>query len=69
MDTILFDLDGTLLPMENDRFIDLYYDGMAIVGEPYGISRQYLYNVVEEAFVTMMHNKGSMTNQELFSVA
>lgn len=66
MDTILFDLDGTLLPMENDRFIDLYYDGMAIVGEPYGVSRQYLYDVVEEAFVTMMHNRGTMTNQELF---
>ncbi len=66
IDTILFDLDGTLLPMDDERFIELYYDGMAIVGQPYGLTRQYLYDVVEEAFVTMMHNDGSMTNQELF---
>lgn len=66
LDTILFDLDGTLLPMETDRFIDLYYDGMAIAGSPYGFDRQYLYDVVEEAFVAMIHNPGDKTNYDLF---
>lgn len=66
LDTILFDLDGTLLPMETDRFIDLYYDGLAITGEPYGFDRQYLFDVIEEAFVAMIHNPGTMTNKELF---
>ncbi len=66
LDTILFDLDGTLLPMETDRFIDLYYDGMAIAAQPFGLSRQYLYDVVEEAFVAMLHNPGQMTNHDLF---
>ncbi len=65
-DTVLFDLDGTLLPMQTDRFIDLYYDGMAIAGEPYGFSRQYLYDVMETAFVAMMHNNGAKTNRELY---
>ena len=29
MNTVLFDLDGTLLPMDQDEFIRLYMEGLA----------------------------------------
>ena len=33
---ILFDLDGTLLPMDNDRFTKGYFHLLAQTAAPYG---------------------------------
>ena len=34
--TILFDLDGTLLPMDQDTFAGAYVKGLATTAAPYG---------------------------------
>lgn len=34
--TILFDLDGTLLPMDQDTFVGEYMKGLSMAAAPYG---------------------------------
>lgn len=36
MNTVLFDLDGTLLPMDQEAFIRLYFGALSQKFEPYG---------------------------------
>ena len=36
--TILFDLDGTLLPMDNDVFVKTYFGLLAKTLAPHGLS-------------------------------
>jgi len=35
VNTIMFDLDGTLLPMDQDEFIKAYFTGLAVKLAPY----------------------------------
>jgi|AntDeeMinimDraft_5_1070356.scaffolds.fasta_scaffold09056_3 HAD superfamily hydrolase (TIGR01549 family) len=64
--TILFDLDGTLLPMDMDNFIEKYFELLskhfADLFEP-----QHFIKAVNKATENMIKNNGKKTNQEVFT--
>jgi Predicted hydrolase (HAD superfamily) len=67
MNTILFDLDGTLLPMQStDKFLEVYLKAVAGKIIPYG----YDPNIFIKALMTgtnhMVKNDGTMTNEQKF---
>ena len=66
MDTFLFDLDGTLLPMEQDDFIAGYIKGVTNKLLPYDIESRILTNAIWEGTKAMIKNDGTMYNEERF---
>ncbi|CUH92525.1 HAD family hydrolase [Herbinix luporum] len=66
MNTFLFDLDGTLLPMDQDYFVDLYFKGIAAKLLPYGIDSKILIKTVWEGTKAMIANDGTMNNSQRF---
>ena len=46
--TVLFDLDGTLLRMDQDAFIKLYFQGLATHMSPYGYDPNALIKAIWE---------------------
>ena len=63
---VLFDLDGTLLPVDQDRFIQYYFSLLAKKLEPYGYEPNLLLDTVWNGVLAMMANDGSCTNVEAF---
>lgn len=66
MTTILFDLDGTLLPMDQDIFVQSYLSRMAKKLAPYGYVPDQLTKALWKGTGAMVTNDGSQTNEELF---
>lgn len=66
MKTVLFDLDGTLLPMDQDVFIKAYFGGLATKLVPYGYDPQQLIKGIWTGTERMIRNDGSMTNEAAF---
>ncbi len=64
--TVLFDLDGTLLPMDQDRFIKAYIGGMTAKMAPYGYDPRILVNAVWQGTDAMVQNDGSAQNDAVF---
>ena len=64
--TILFDLDGTLLPMDQDEFVKGYFKMLAAKLAPYGYEPQKLIESVWAGTRAMVMNDGSRTNEEAF---
>jgi FMN phosphatase YigB (HAD superfamily) len=66
IDTFLFDLDGTLLPMPSqEQFIDVYANTLKEKLSPYGDTK-ILTNAVLSGIKAMIDNDGSMTNEKRF---
>ncbi len=63
---VLFDLDGTLLPMDADEFIVAYYQYLNPLMEPYGYEPQLLMDTVERGIYAMAKNDGTATNETVF---
>ncbi|MBQ8280522.1 MAG: HAD family hydrolase [Roseburia sp.] len=63
---VLFDLDGTLLPMDQDTFIKAYLGGMAKKLAPHGYEPEKLVKAVYAGMKAMTTNDGSCTNEEAF---
>lgn len=63
---VLFDLDGTLLPMDQDLFIETYLARLAQTMVPYGYEPKELLKVIYGGTYAMLKNDGSRTNQEAF---
>ena len=63
MKTVLFDLDGTLLPMDQDVFIRAYFGGLAQKLAPLGYEPKQLLDAVWAGTGAMVKNDGSRTNQ------
>lgn len=63
---ILFDLDGTLLPMDQDTFIKAYFRLLAMKLEPQGYEPKKLLEGVYAGIGAMIQNDGSMRNEEAF---
>lgn len=63
---ILFDLDGTLLPMNQDLFIESYFKGLSTKLAEYGYEPKRLVDTVWNGTVAMIKNKGLKTNEEVF---
>ena len=63
---VLFDLDGTLLPMDQDEFMKAYMGTMAKKLAPHGYAPEKLAPVVWNGVKTMVMNDGTRTNEEAF---
>lgn len=64
--TVLFDLDGTLIRMDQDEFIRLYF--VSILGKigSLGYDVNIMREALEGAVVASLRNNGEMTNEERF---
>ena len=63
---VLFDLDGTLLPMDQDTFIKAYLGGLAKKLAQYGYNPEELVKAVYAGMKAMTTNDGSNTNEIAF---
>jgi len=64
--TVLFDLDGTLLPMDMEVFIKHYFGLLAKKLAPYGYESKALINAIWEGTGAMVRNNGTKTNEKAF---
>ena len=64
--TILFDLDGTLLPMDNDAFTKGYFKLLAARMAPHGYDPRQLVDGIWAGTAAMVKNDGSQTNEKAF---
>ena len=64
--TILFDLDGTLLPMDLDNFIKAYFEKIAAWLAPHGFEKKLLKDTIWRGTSAMVKNDGSRTNEAVF---
>lgn len=63
---VLFDLDGTLLPMDQDQFVKGYISSMAADLLPHGYDPKALIQALSLGTEAMYKNDGSKTNEECF---
>ncbi len=63
---VLFDLDGTLLPMDQDAFTEGYFRLLAQKMEPHGYDAKQLVNAIWAGTAAMVKNDGSRSNEEAF---
>lgn len=63
---ILFDLDGTLLPMDQDIFIKAYFGCLAAALAPRGYKSEELIGAIWSGTKAMIRNDGQKTNEERF---
>ena len=64
--TILFDLDGTLLPMDQDQFTTSYFKLLAAKLAPYGYKANELVDNIWAGTAAMVKNDGRCSNEEAF---
>lgn len=63
---VLFDLDGTLLPMDQDEFTRGYFGLLARKLAPYGYEADQLVSAVWSGTAEMVKNDGSVSNETAF---
>ena len=63
---ILFDLDGTLLPMDQEVFVRDYIGRLAAFLVPYGYDPQLLTKALWAGTGAMVKNDGSTVNEDVF---
>ena len=66
MDTVLFDLDGTLLPLEMDTFMEAYFRELSLKCVSLGFEPRSLVHAVLVGVEAMQNNDGSLSNEERF---
>lgn len=67
MNTCIFDLDGTLLPMpDQELFLDTYFKAMATKFVPHGYDPKELIKAVWTGTKAMIENDGTMPNERRF---
>ena len=66
IDTVLFDLDGTLLPMDQEKFVNTYMGLLAKKLAPHGYDPKHLIAAVWAGTQAMVENDGSRTNEAVF---
>lgn len=64
--TILFDLDGTLLPMDEEKFLHLYFKHLKTRLENNGHPSALIMAAVQTGFKAMVLNDGNRTNEDCF---
>ena len=63
---ILFDLDGTLLPMDQDVFLKAYFSGLVKAMIPHGYDSELVVKSIWAGTSAMVKNDGSRSNEEVF---
>ena len=66
MKAVLFDLDGTLLPMDQDIFVKAYFKGLTAKMAPFGFDPEKLIKVILGGTEAMVKNNGEKTNEKAF---
>lgn len=64
--TVLFDLDGTLIGMNQDEFIRLYFIAILDKLSALGYDRGKMYDSLERAIYLTKRNTGEVTNEKRF---
>lgn len=65
-EAILFDMDGTLLPMDQRIFVKHYFGELAKVLAPYGVDGEALNTALCGGVRAMVKNDGTKSNEEVF---
>ncbi len=63
---VLFDLDGTLLPMDQDEFVKAYFKGLAAKLSNRGYDQKQLIDAVWAGTVAMIKNTSDKPNEKVF---
>lgn len=63
---VLFDLDGTLLPMDQDEFVRTYFGLLAKKLAPHGYESKELIDAIWKGTKAMIQNAGEQSNEETF---
>ncbi len=63
---VLFDLDGTLLPMDQEVFVKAYFGSLAKFMAPHGYDPKDLVSSVWQGTDRMLANDGKKTNEAVF---
>lgn len=63
---VLFDLDGTLLPMDQEVFVKAYFGGLTKALEPYGYKKEEMIQGIRMGLDAMYKNDGSCLNEKRF---
>ena len=66
IDTVLFDLDGTLLSMDQNEFVKSYFGLLGQYAASQGWDMQETMKAVAAGTKAMVKNDGSMTNEQRF---
>ena len=66
MNAILFDLDGTLLPMDQDTFVKAYFGLLARKMAPLGYEPKRLLEAIYTGIGAMVKNDGAAENEKAF---
>ncbi len=64
--TVLFDLDGTLLPMDQELFVKAYFGGLAKRLAPHGYEPKALVDGIWKGTAAMVKNDGTKRNEDAF---
>lgn len=64
--TVLFDLDGTLLPMDQDIFIKTYFGKLSAKLASHGYDPAELIKTIWNGTMMMIKNSGDKTNEQVF---
>ena len=60
---IFFDLDGTLLPMDQELFVKTYLKYLAVKMAPHGYESEKFMKAMWNGVGAMIKNDGSVTNE------
>lgn len=63
---LFFDLDGTLLPIQHQKFVDIYFSEMVKSFAVKGYDPKIVLNAVLEGTQRMRLNEGPLSNNEVF---
>ncbi len=63
---VLFDLDGTLLKMDQDQFVRAYFGSLAKKFEPFGYDPKKFIDGIWAGIKAMVKNDGSVKNEQVF---
>lgn len=63
---VLFDLDGTLVPMDQDVFVGDYFKRISTKLAPYGYEPKQFVDTIWKGTYAMIKNCSSKTNEEVF---
>lgn len=63
---VFFDLDGTLLPMDEEKFTNVYFHLLCEKVLPLGYEKNKLISTILNGTKLMYENDGSKTNEEVF---
>jgi FMN phosphatase YigB (HAD superfamily) len=63
---VFFDLDGTLLPLDEQKFIEIYVSELVKKFVPLGYDKNKILDFSQKSIIAMFNNDGSKTNEEVY---